>query len=316
MSSPPLPNSNPLPTHLILVPCHAIYTGPPQAPPHECSLPSNWLLQPFQTEEQHTFIQHIQHSISLLRQENPLSNAILIFSGGTTHPLSPHNLSEARSYYHAALSLDLLSPSELVENSEARPKTGSVLLEQSALDSYQNLLHSILLFQQHTGVWPQRITIVGFAFKSARMEGLHARALGLEGRVRVEGIDPGYMNSGSGEWDQDRAESTREGERRGGYEVWRGDMRGVGRGLRGKRDARDWGVGGWRDREEEGKEGKKRRVRERGLFGSEEERRRSGVRTKWVEYVSECPREDWAGYEVLVREEVLLEGVEQPWEKI
>jgi hypothetical protein len=71
-------------------------------------------------------------------------------------------------------------------------------------------------------------------------------------------------------------------------------------------------VEGWVDGGGEGK----RRVKERGLFRSEEKRRRSGVKTKWVEYVSECPREDWAGYEVLIREEVLVEGVEQPWEEI
>ncbi|KAM3075055.1 hypothetical protein ACMFMF_005737 [Clarireedia jacksonii] len=310
----PTDNSNLSPTHLILVPCHAIYIGTPQTPPHECSHPSNWLLQPFQAGEQHTFIQHIQHSISLLRQENPPSSssntAILIFSGGTTHRLSPQNLSEARSYYHAALSLGLLSPNDLAStDSPAETKPGAVLLEERALDSYQNLLLSLILFHQHTSSWPQRISVVGFAFKRSRMESLHAKALHLEGRVTVEGMDPGYMSSGSEEWDSERAERTREGERRGGFEVWRGDMRGVGRELRGKRDARDWGCDGWVNDEGEGREGRERRVRERGLFGSEEERRSSRVKTEWVEY-------DWAGYEVLVREEVLVEEAEQPWEKM
>lgn len=74
-SLPPLPLIEKY--HAIIVAGHAIYTGPDNL--QETKLDSNWILEPFQQGGQiHVFIEHIQKSIDLLKQDD---NAVLIFSG-------------------------------------------------------------------------------------------------------------------------------------------------------------------------------------------------------------------------------------------
>lgn len=49
--------------------------------------------------------------------------------------------------------------------------------ENSALDSYQNLLFSIARFREYTGHYPSLITIIGYEMKKARFTNLHRVAL-------------------------------------------------------------------------------------------------------------------------------------------
>lgn len=63
--------------HAIIVAGHAIYTGPSDL--EELKKDSNWILEPFQQGGQiHTFIEHIQKGIDVLKQD---SKSVLIFSG-------------------------------------------------------------------------------------------------------------------------------------------------------------------------------------------------------------------------------------------
>lgn len=161
-----------------------------------------------------------------------------------------------------------------------------ILLEEQALDSYGNFMFGLLAFWRKVGTWPEMVTVVSHAFKRARVLDLHVKAARWP-RAKVEfvGIDPGYMVEGSGEWDGERMESVLRGERERGYGAWEGDVVGMGEVLRGKRRERNvWGV---------------RQV----WFESEEERERSGVRSRVV--VDKEVGGVW--------EEVLLD-MRQPWE--
>lgn len=275
MPSPTLASGTP--THLILVCCHAIYlSGPP-------SSPTSWLLSPFQISEAPTFVAHARAGVNLLASSAPHS-AVLVFSGSRTRPETQK--SEARGY------VDLCKEEEwwgrevgIVDGDDPDGRCDGVLgdsgevrvegpqvsgkgeriiaLEEKALDSYHNLLFSILRFWEVTGAWPGRITIVSHEFKRARFIELHVPAIRwpME-RVGFVGIDPAYMCKGDFEWNRERAEDVREGERMRGYEPWVQDKKGEGAILKGKREGRNyWGV-------------------RQGLFENEGKRVRSGVKMR------------------------------------
>lgn len=184
--------------------------------------------------------------------------------------------SEARSYLDLAEENDFWG---LLSGDERE----RIVLEEQALDSLGNLVFSVTAFWKRTGTWPERITVVSHGFKRERILGLHVAAMRWP-RERVEfvGIDPAYMREGSGEWDGERAEEVRRGERERGVRAWEGDRFGVGAVLRGKRRERNpWGVG-------------------QLLFESDAERVRSGIRSEVVDYRDSL--------------EERLKDEKQPWE--
>ncbi|KAF2116430.1 hypothetical protein BDV96DRAFT_480914, partial [Lophiotrema nucula] len=242
----PVPNYDGV-ENLVIVCCHAIFhpdVQNPSFPLHSPLNESNWHLAPFQKSEpktgkpgeHETFLTHINAGLAtLMRATDTLtwsSDTVVVFSGGATkQALTP--LSEARSYYHAALA-DALSKGQR-GGGYARKlfDKGRILLEENATDSFQNLLFSILLFRQTTGRYPKLLRIITHAFKSKRFLDLHAPAIGWPSdRVRVEGIDP-VMSSA----EQD---DTLKGEARFGYAPWQEDLLGTGEFLNSKRKQRGW----------------------------------------------------------------------------
>lgn len=247
-----------------------------------------------------------------------------MISGGYTR--GEVERSEARGYFEAGVAVGGWGWGDLMGEGEGAG-AGRIILEEGALDSFGNLVRGLLAFWRGAGgVWPGRVEVVSHGFKGGRFLGLHCRALrlggcgegregrekeeGEEGRKGVEvvfrGIDPRFMDEESEEFDAAKCEETRRGEREFGYGEWAGDLWGVGEKLRRKRDRRDaWGGrrgkgdgdgDAGRVTREEGYQG-------RALFESEEERVRSGVRTRWLEAENG-----------MTREEVIVEGVEMPWE--
>jgi len=230
---------------LVIVCCHAIFhpdASSPSFPLQGPHMESNWHLAPFQTSnsdtgklgEHETFLSHISAGVDALTLGPFANKSLLVFSGGVTKStLTP--LSEARSYYHAALALALSQgfynggrPRELYDK-------GLVLLEEDATDSFQNLLFSILLFRRTTGFYPKQIRIVTHAFKSKRFLDLHAPAIKWpRNKIRVHGIDP--IMSG------DEIDETLTGEERYGYAPWTSDALGTGELLTKKREQRGWNV--------------------------------------------------------------------------
>lgn len=284
-----------LPTHLIVICCHAIYIPPTHRPlpisPANTSttIENNWLISSFQTNETDTFTAHLKAGLTLLA--TPPTDSLLVISGSKTRP--EIDLSEAASYLALAIEHNFwdLFPrdapvSDLNRLEEPERAVNAfkekIILDEQALDSFGNLTFSILAFWRRTGDWPERITIVSHGFKRARFLDVHVRALGIPREmVRFVGIDPGYMDPLSEDFDLERSEDVRAGERERGLTAWREDKRGVGRVLRGKRIGRNWwGIG-------------------QSLFESVEERERSGLQTS-------LERFDHQG--IVVEVEVLLDG--------
>ncbi|KAF2812137.1 uncharacterized protein BDZ99DRAFT_507552 [Mytilinidion resinicola] len=230
-------------TTLVIVCCHAIFTPDPSLPSFPLYSPyseSNWLLAPFQRSnpssgkpsEHETFLAHLAAGLDALTTEAWTRQTLLVLSGGATKQ-DVTELSEARSYYHAALATSLAAGERGGGFPTRAFEEGRILLEEYATDSYQNLLFPILLFRRRTGRYPKQIRVVTHAFKARRFLELHARAIRWpKDRVRVQGIDP-VMSA------QELAE-TAEGEEKLGYGPWVDDSYGVGEVLAKKRKGRGW----------------------------------------------------------------------------
>jgi hypothetical protein len=185
--------------------------------------------------EHSTFVAHAKAGVDALivsPEDSRKETNLLIFSGGATKR-SDTPLSEARSYYHAALA------EELAEGHRGGGRTytlfskGRILLEEHATDSFQNLLFSILLFRRTTGSYPKTIRIVTHAFKAPRFLELHSPAIRWpKDRILVQGIDPIMASS--------ELESTLEGEKKYGFSPWKEDALGTGDSLGSKRKQRGW----------------------------------------------------------------------------
>ena len=85
---------------------------------------------------------------------------------GHTSPFSA--TSEGESYLRFARVTGLLPSADMFTR---------VMIEDAALDSFQNVLFSITRFRELTGVYPIRITVVGHDFKRCRFKDLHRIAL-------------------------------------------------------------------------------------------------------------------------------------------
>ncbi|KAF2193495.1 hypothetical protein K469DRAFT_712256 [Zopfia rhizophila CBS 207.26] len=232
--------------NLIIVCCHAIFHPNASSPSFPLSTPydeRNWHLAPFQKSdprtgkpgEHETFLSHISAGLDVLAIGSWADTSILVLSGGVTKKTLT-SLSEARSYYNAALAQALSEGHKHGGRVRKLFDDGRILLEEHATDSFQNLLFSILLFWRTTGAYPKRIRVITHAFKAKRFLDLHAPAIRWPvDRIRVQGIDPAMS---SVEYDD-----TVKGEERFGYGLWREDPLGVGEALDRKRKQRGWDKG-------------------------------------------------------------------------
>ena len=208
---------------LIIICCHAIFTG---TNPH---LESHWSLAPFQRSistkpgEHLTFLQHIEAGIKRLRgalarpnsdystysprdrtdtgnnSNNNETHPLLLFSGGHTNPNHRH-ISEAASYlqawrYVGADKGTSTATSTLSATSEPREDPESINgymdVEEHATDSLQNILFSLCRFHQLRSHWPENIVVVTHDFKRHRMEA-HRQAIRWGKGWEVVGIDPPF----------------------------------------------------------------------------------------------------------------------------
>lgn len=239
--------------NLVIVCCHAIFhpdVKAPDFPTHNPHDESNWHLAAFQKSDQttgkpgehETFLAHIQASLDIMttgsnatwKEDVPWNqdSTILVFSGGATKQ-SLTSLSEARSYYHAALADELAQGHIGGGRAHQLYSKGRILLEEQATDSLQNLLLSIVLFRRTIGRYPKNIRVITHAFKSKRFLELHAPAICWpKDRIQVQGIDPVMSST--------EIESTLEGEEKFGFAPWREDPLGSGEVLSRKREQRGW----------------------------------------------------------------------------
>ena len=137
--------------------------------------------------------------------------------------------------------------------------TSRILVEDKALDSFYNILYSVVLFWRTHSVWPEKLTIISHGFKRRRLVDLHCAAIGfpLE-RVAFVGTDPPVALA-TGEAELVMASILK------AEEEWDDDPRGVGESLASKRRNRNvWGV-------------------DQKLFVEHWERQRSGLRTEFLD---------------------------------
>lgn len=154
------------------------------------------------------------------------------------------------------------------------------------MDSYYNILFSIVLFWRVHHVWPRYLTLVSHAFKRSRLVDAHCVAIAFPlGRVRFVGINPPGIGpaEGANGVALDGQVSTEKAEAmRGVTQVvdhWAEDPHGAGEVLAGKRRQRNpWKV-------------------DQRLFLSDDERLRSNIKTRLL---------DDGG-------EALLDGEDMPW---
>jgi preprotein translocase subunit SecG len=170
--------------HLIIVPGHAVMKISEIHRAKESE--DAWYLLDYQLGQGFPQIihSHIQEAINIAKSDD---HSILIFSGGQTREdVGP--MSEAASYYYYAQYHQLLSAASSSSSSAPALMVG---LEEYARDSYENILFSICRFHEITGIYPQKITVVGFDFKSRRFTEIIRKAVKFpENSFRYIGIQP------------------------------------------------------------------------------------------------------------------------------
>jgi len=162
---------------LIIVCCHAIFHG------YDPLEEKHWHLAPFQKSEQIIFAQHILLGLShLTTQDSPL----LVFSGGPTKTAITHE-TEAQSYLNASRLLLSQEPVRSIMRADL-DLDENVALEEYATDSFQNVLFSILKYNQIRGTWPDHVVCITHSFKRDRMN-LHRSAIRWDKGWEVKGLD-------------------------------------------------------------------------------------------------------------------------------
>ncbi|KAF7362108.1 C6 transcription factor [Mycena venus] len=202
--------------HLIIVPGHAIWKG--TNPDLRMQL-DEWVFQSFQKNPEpsrlQVFFQHISKAAQLALEDE---RSLVVFSGGQTQRES--TTTEGESYLRLALSADLF-------HSDTFSRATS---ESFAMDSFQNLLFSIARFHEYTGVYPDKITVVGYEMKRARFVELHRAAIRWpESHFTYIGIDVDGDNS-----------QAQQGEHQNGYLPYRSDLYGCHTFLADKRRQRNY----------------------------------------------------------------------------
>ncbi|CAK7230631.1 hypothetical protein SBRCBS47491_007650 [Sporothrix bragantina] len=282
------------PNHLVVVCGHGIWLGGPAHGHDE----SEWLIESYKAGETPTFIEHIKAGIQALADDE---RALVAFSGGPTRKETP--LSEARSYANLAAANDyfgLLPPQTTSpQSSVSHPLSpislhDRILVEEQALDSYYNILFSLIAFWRRVGAWPAHLTIVSHAFKRSRLVDDHCGPdaiafLPLDQRVSFIGINPPnipaeFGGPGSNASNTAAVSENKSKAMQGAHDVlshWAVDPHGVGDLLAGKRRARN----PWKCSQK--------------LSVDDEERQRSGLITRQV------------GDDM----EAIAEGSPRPWNK-
>jgi hypothetical protein len=149
--------------NLVLVAGHAVYVGRDGGDDDDPSGDDVWVLQDFQRGEPRFYIEHIRRGVELAASD---ARALLVFSGGQTRREAGQK-SEAEGYRALA---------ERFRWWGAGGVRARATNEEFARDSFENLLFGICRFYECARRFPQKITVVSWAFKEKRFM-LHREAL-------------------------------------------------------------------------------------------------------------------------------------------
>lgn len=197
------------PEHLVLVPGHAVWSG--RGDPLDSA---TWFLKPFQNREPALLIEHLKTGVEIAAQDQ--ASVLVIAGGPSERDAGPR--SEALGYWNIAQRASFWGHAEVRDR---------FALEEYSLDSFLNLIYGLCRFREWAGVWPRRITVAGWGFKSRRFAELQRCALRWERPFESLAVNepPGFEEA-----------AAREAETR---EQWRRDPYGSFEPLAGKRAGRD-----------------------------------------------------------------------------
>jgi hypothetical protein len=166
--------------NLIIVPGHAAFKDSVREVPAEPSDDEYWVLQSFQAGEPAFYIEHIKYGVELVKKD---LGSVALMSGGRTR-LEAGRWSEAATY------AEIAKACKYWKEEEANVSLGGRIgVEIYARDSLENLQNSLYRYYQIIGKYPQRVTVVGWAFKESRFD-YHRETLGIpESRFTYVGVN-------------------------------------------------------------------------------------------------------------------------------
>ena len=153
---------------MVLAPCHAVCVKPALA-----RTDGGWA-GGFRNES----IKYWEHAEAAARQAGEEPSAVLVPSGGATR-VKAGNLAEGESLKN------LIEYESYFGHADLRDRT---LPEVYARDSFENLLFALCRFRAAEGVYPDAITVMGWAFKQERFE-LHRQAIWWKREFRYIGVN-------------------------------------------------------------------------------------------------------------------------------
>ena len=141
--------------NLVIVAGHAPFKESIGQVPENPEADDAWVLQPFQHGEPPLYVAHIRRGVELSSWD---PEALLMFSGGYTRREAGLRWSEAGTY--AALAAHFGWWTEENDESSGPKPASRFATEDFSRDSFENLLFSICRFQEITGQYPDRVTVV------------------------------------------------------------------------------------------------------------------------------------------------------------
>ncbi|HXG46087.1 MAG TPA: hypothetical protein VNO52_00555 [Methylomirabilota bacterium] len=156
----------------VIVAGHAVFLGEGH---DDATDPRRWYLLPYQVGEVPCYLEHVRVAVEQAAAD---PRALLIFSGGQTRAEAGPR-SEALGYWRIAAGLAWWGHAEVAAR---------CAVEDYSRDSFENLLFGLCRFFECTGRYPERVTVVSWAFKRERFD--HHRAALRLPRDRFQFIGP------------------------------------------------------------------------------------------------------------------------------
>ena len=150
--------------NLIVVAGHAPFKETVLSVPAHPEQDDGWVLQSFQHGEPPLYIEHIRRGVELAWND---PDALLMFSGGYTRSEAGLRWSEAATYAAIARHYRWWTEAGANDSAQVPERYGT---EDFSRDSFENLLFSLCRFQEITGHYPDRVTVVSWAFKQPRFD--------------------------------------------------------------------------------------------------------------------------------------------------
>ena len=144
-----------MPVRNVIIVCgHAVYTATDFAHP---VADSSWFLLPYQKGEGSCYLDHVRRGVELAAAD---PDSLLVYTGGQTRAEAGPR-SEAESYLRLARHFEFWGHTMVADRATA---------EEFARDSLENLLFGICRFYEVAHAWPERVTVVSWAFKRPRFD--------------------------------------------------------------------------------------------------------------------------------------------------